>query len=207
MKKTMMLGAAALALAVAAPSFAQDRTAPGSPGTRPPAGQTDRSADKAMQERMARLTGAQPAEKVAVSGDALIGTEIRNTQDKKIGSVKDIILADGKITAIIVARGGVLGMGTDYHQVEFAQVKITSDMDTVVLDLSEDQVKALPKMAYDDGKWNPAPAKADDRTSPPRTAPSAPPSRTQTPATPAPKTDMNKDEPAPKTDTPAPKNQ
>lgn len=203
MKRTMMLGAAALALAVAAPSFAQDRTAPGSPGTRPPAGQADRSADKAMQERMARLTGAQPAEKAAVSGDALIGTEIRNTQDKKIGSVKDIVLADGKITAIIVARGGVLGMGTDYHQVEFKQVKITSDMETVVLDLSEDQVKALPKMAYEAGKWGPVPAKAD-RPSPPRTAPSAPPSRTQTPA---PKTDTKKDEPAPKTDTPAPKNQ
>jgi sporulation protein YlmC with PRC-barrel domain len=206
MKKTMMLGAAALALAVAAPSYAQDRTAPGTPGTKPPVTQTDRSADKAVQERMARLTAAEPAEKLAVSGDALIGTEIRNTQDKKIGSVKDIILADGKITAIVVARGGVLGMGTDYHQVEFAQVKMTADMETVVIDLSEDQVKALPKLAYDDGKWGPAKTAADrDRASPPRTAPAAPPSRTDTPA---PKTDMKKDEaPAPKTDTPAPKNQ
>jgi len=204
MKKTMMLGAAALALAVAAPSFAQDRTPPGAPGTKPPVTRTDRAADKAMQERMARLTGAQPAEKLAVSGDALIGTEIRNTQDKKIGSVKDIVLADGKITAIIVARGGVLGMGTDYHQVEIAQVKLTADMETVVLDLSEDQVKALPKMAYDKGQWGPVPAKAD-RASPPKTAPAAPPSRTQ-PAAPALKTDMNKDDPM-KKEAPAPKNQ
>jgi hypothetical protein len=204
MKRTLMLGAAALAMAVAAPSFAQDRTPPGAPGTQPPATQADRPAEKAMQERMARLTAAEPAEKLAVSGDALIGTEVRNTQDQKIGSVKDLILADGKITAIVVARGGVLGIGTDYHEVEIAQVKMTADMETVVLDLAEDQVKALPKLAYEKGKWGPVPAQAD-RPSPPRTAPAAPPSRTETPA---PKTDMEKDE-APKTDspTPAPKEQ
>lgn len=203
MKKSMMLSAAALALAVAAPSFAQDRTPPGAPGTKPPATQTDRAPDKAAQERKARLAAATPAPQVAVSGDALIGTEVRNTEDVKIGSVKDILIADGKITAIVVARGGVLGMGTDYHHVDFAQVRITADMDTVVLDLSEDQVKALPKLAFEDGKWNPVPAKADrERSSPPSTAPGAPPSRAEPP-----KSDMKKDEPAPKTDTPAPKNQ
>ena len=200
MRKTLMLGAAALALTIAAPSFAQDRT---SPGTKPPATQTDRKADQAAQERMARLKSAEPAQKLAVSGNSIIGTEVRNTNDQKLGSVKDAILADGKITAIIVARGGVLGMGTDYHQVEFSQVKMTSDMETIVLDLAEEQVKALPKMAYEKGKWGPAPVKADkDTSSPPsKTAPSAPPSRTDTPATPAPKTDA----PAKKED--APKNQ
>lgn len=192
MKTMMMAGAAALALAAAAPGFAQDRTPPGAPGTKPPASQTDRSADRAVQERMARLSAAQPAQQLAVSGDALIGTEVRNTQDQKIGSVKDLILADGKVTAIVVARGGVLGMGTDYHHVDFAQVKMTGDMETVVLDLSEDQMKALPKLAYEDGRWTPA--KADrERSAPPSTAPGAPPSRTGPSA--------------PKTDAPAPKNQ
>lgn len=194
MKKTSMLGAAALALAVAAPTFAQDRTAPGTPGTKPPVTRTDRSADKAVQERMARLKAAEPAQTLAVSGDALIGTEVRNTRDQKLGSVKDIILADGRITAIVIARGGVLGMGTDYHHADFAQVKMTGDRETVVLDLAEDQVKALPKLAFEHGRWAPVPAKAG-RTSPPDTAPAAPPSRTPAPE---PKTDMKKDEPAPK---------
>ena len=200
MRKTLMLGAAALALTIAAPSFAQDRTAPGSPGTKPSPTQTDRRADQAAQERMARLKAAEPAQKLAVSGDALIGTEVRNTQDQKLGSVKDIVLTDGKISAIIVGRGGVLGMGTDYHQVEFSQVKMTSDMETIVLDLAEEQVKALPKMAYDKGKWGAAPTKADRDTSTPptRTSPGAPPSKTDTPAK---KDDM----PAKKDEGPAPK--
>jgi hypothetical protein len=80
---------------------------------------------------------------------------------------------------------------------------MTDDTKTVVLDLSEDQVKALPKMTYDKGKWGPAPV-AEKKSSPPAsTAPSAPPSRT-TPSD-APKKDMptKKDE-AP---APTPKNQ
>jgi hypothetical protein len=198
MRKALMLGAAALALAVAAPSFAQDRTAPGTPGTtRPGTTQTDKRADQAAQERMARLKAAQPAAKLALSGEALIGAEVRNTQDQKIGSVKDIILADGKITAIVVGRGGVLGMGTDYHQVEWSQAKMTDDIKTVVLDLSEDQVKALPKLAYEKGKWGPAPVMEKKASPPASTAPSAPPSRgTDT----APKNDM----PAKKDEGPAP---
>ena len=216
MRKTLMLGAAAVALAIAAPTYAgpideqaggvilvQDRTAPGTPGTSP----AQRSADQAAQERKARLTSAQPAAQLAVSGDAIIGTEVRNTSDQKVGTVKDIVLQDGKITAIIVGRGGVLGMGTDYHQVEWAQVKMTADMETIVLDLSEDQVKALPKMAFEKGKWGAAPVKADKDTAPPaRTAPGAPPSRgaTEPPAKkdePAKKEEpMKKDEPAPKKD-------
>ncbi len=208
MRKTLMLGAAVMALAIAAPSFAQDRTSPGTPGTKPPAQQTDRRADQAAQERMARLKAAEPAQKLAVSGDAIIGTEVRNTQDQKIGSVKDIVLEDGKISSVIVARGGVLGMGTDYHQVEFSQVKMTSDMETVVLDLAEEQVKALPKVAYDKGKWGPVPAAAE-KAPPARTAPAAPPSG-RTSDTPAPKTDTpakKEEAPAKKEDAPAPKNQ
>ena len=201
MKKTLMLGVAAISLAIAAPSFSQDRTPPGAPGTKPSPTQTDRRAHQAAQERMARLKSAEPAQKLAVSGDAIIGTEVRNTQDQKLGSVKDIILADGKISAIIVGRGGVLGMGTDYHQVEFSQVKMTSDMETIVLDLAEEQVKALPKMAYDKGKWGAAPAKADKDTTPPtRTSPGAPPSPPKA-DTPAKKDDM----PAKKDEGPAPK--
>ncbi len=213
MRTTLMLGAAAVALAIAAPTYAgpadnpaadgiilvQDRTAPGTPGTSP--GQ--RSADQAAQERKQRLSGAQEAQKMAVSADAVIGTEVRNTNDQKIGSVKDLVMKDGKITHIIIGRGGVLGMGTDYHQVEWEKVKITSDMETVVLDMGEEQVKALPKMAFEKGKWGPAPVAEKKETPPARTAPGAPPGRTTPPAGEAPK----KDEPAKKNDAPAPKNQ
>lgn len=195
MRKMLMLGAATVALAIAAPTYAgpgdpaadgiilaQSRTAPGTPGTSPGKTPGDARADQAARERMQRLQSAEPAAKLAVSGDGVMGTEVRNTQDQKLGSVKDIVLQDGKITAIIIGRGGVLGMGTDYHQVEWGQVKMTSDRETIVLDLAEEQVKALPKMAFDKGKWGPAPAAAEKKAPPARTAPGAPPSRTSPPA-------------------------
>lgn len=195
MRKTLMLGTAALAIAIAAPSYAdqplagsndiilaQDRTAPGTPGTTPRGpSAADKRAEEAARERIQRLEAAQPATQAHLSADTVIGTEIRNVADKKLGSVKDLVMADGKIVAVIVARGGVLGMGTSYHQIELAQVKVTADAKTVVIDLGEEQVKALPKVAFADGKWSQVAAEKD--VSPPSTAPAAPPSRGEPPKT------------------------
>jgi hypothetical protein len=72
-------------------------------------------------------------------------------------------------------------MGTDYHQIELAQVKITADAKTVVIDLAEEQAKALPKVAFKDGKWGQVAAEKD--ATPPATAPAAPPSRSEPPKT------------------------
>ena len=127
---------------------------------------------------MARLTAAQPLAQSNVSGDAIIGTEVRNPQDQKLGSVKDIVMAEGKMVGLVIARGGVLGMGTSYHQIDSAHAKITADAKTIVLDLADEQAKALPKVEYQDGKW----AQVIDEKSPPSTAPAAPPSRTMPPA-------------------------
>lgn len=207
MKKLLMLGAAAFAAAsVTVPTYAdtpasgaggivlaQDKTAPTAPGTKPPTA-AERRAEEAMRERIARLEAAEPATKASVSADAFIGTEIRNMKDRKLGSVKDLVLLEGKVVAIVVARGGVLGMGTDHHRIDLAHAKITADAKTVVLDLAEEQVKALPKVAYKDGKWNQV---ADDKSSPPSTAPAAPPTRTTPPAT------EKMPEPAPKAEPPA----
>lgn len=197
MRTILMLGAATVALAIAAPTYAgpgddrttdgivlaQDRTAPGTPGTtKPGATPGDARAQQAARERMQRLQSAEPAAKLAVSGGAIVGAEVRNTQDQKLGSIKDLVMQDGKITAVIVGRGGVLGMGTDYHQVEWSQVKMTSDRQTVVLDLAEEQVKALPKMAYEKGQWGPAPAAAEKKSPSERIAPGAPPSKGSSPS-------------------------
>src|SRR5689334_5298931 len=44
----------------------------------------------------------------------IIGSEVRNTQDEKIGRVKDLVLSDpssGTISHVVVAVGGVAGIG------------------------------------------------------------------------------------------------
>ena len=86
MRKTLMLGAAAFAVAsfglgAAAPSFAgpgeiilaQDRTSPGTPGTAPKGpSAADQKAEEAARERMERLKSAQPAAQAHITAEALI---------------------------------------------------------------------------------------------------------------------------------------
>ncbi|MCW5772330.1 MAG: PRC-barrel domain-containing protein [Rhodospirillaceae bacterium] len=183
MRKQLMLGVAALALALGPTSYgasAQSKTDPGADRpakTLPAPNKADDRAAAEMQKRMQRLETAQPIDKAAISADDLIGTEVRNTRDQKLGSIKDIVVQDGKISSVVIARGGVLGMGTTYHQIDIAQAKVTTDKETVVLDLAEAQVKALPKVEWKEHAWQPT-GTADDRkgASPPNVAPAAPPS-------------------------------
>lgn len=213
MKNKLMMGVAALAVAgyaavASAPAFAgnppgvilaQDRTAPGTPGTRPPSA-ADQKASQAEQERMARLAAAQPLAQSNVSADAVIGTEVRNPRDEKLGSVKDLVMTEGKVVGIVLARGGVLGMGTTYHQIDSAHAKITADAKTIVLDLADDQAKALPKVEYKEGKW--AQVIEEKESTPPATAPGAPPSRTTPPAASPPAASPPTTAEPPKTDAP-----
>ena len=206
MRHKLMLGAATLAAvtcaaAIAAPAYAdppagvilaQDRTAPGTPGTRPPSA-ADKRAEEAMRERLQRLQAAQPLAQASLSADTVMGTEVRNPQDRKLGSVKDRMMQDGKSVGLSIARGGVIGMGTDYHQIDTAHAKITADAKTVVLDLAEEQAKALPKVAYKDGKWSQV---ADEKATPPATAPGAPPSRGTAPPATEKKMEKKPDSPA-----------
>ena len=44
----------------------------------------------------------------------IIGTEVRNADGKKIGTVKDLVIDDpqsGRISQVVIAVGGVLGVG------------------------------------------------------------------------------------------------
>jgi hypothetical protein len=187
MKSMLLLGAAAIALAAATPTLvaapgdtaplqlaqAQDRP---SPGTAPPAQRRDMgpTPEQREAERMQRLKSAKSATEANVSVDTIMAAEVRNISDQKIGSVKDLVTHDGKIAGLVLARGGVLGMGSDYHQIDIAHVKLTADVKTVVLDLSDDQAKALPKVERKNGKWT----QVVEKKAPPKTAPGAPPSRT-----------------------------
>jgi hypothetical protein len=178
MKKTLLLSATALALAIApaagVPAFAQTRT----PGTTMPGGTApnkDSTAESARRS-IQRLEAAKPIDQMNVSADNLIGAEVRNTRDQKVGSIKDFVMHDGQITSVIIARGGVLGMGTHYHRIEIKQLKVTDDHETAVLDLADAQVKALPEVEWKKGAWV---ATATGTSNPPNAAPAAPPSTTK----------------------------
>jgi hypothetical protein len=150
----------------------------------PPARTTDRDTT-----RTERLRAAQPVNAAKVSFENLVGADVRNMSNEDLGDVEDFVMERGQVSYVVVARGGFLGMGVNYHMVPAKQVKVANLDDTgrdkksrvLVLDLSADQVKAIPRVTKENGEWV---AASDDRrttpnrsAAPPDRAPAAPPSK------------------------------
>jgi sporulation protein YlmC with PRC-barrel domain len=121
---------------------------------------------------------AAPAANVAASNEwrtsKLIGVNVYNDQNEKIGDINDILLyKSGKVDGLILGVGGFLGMGEHLVKVSMDQVKFSdqpvkgaattgsnttsnSSMssgkkwypDHAVMNATKDQLKAMPQFKY-----------------------------------------------------------
>ena len=85
---------------------------------------------------------------------------VYDPSDKKIGEIKDVLIAnDGKIAALIVEVGGFIGAGAKDVAVPFTDVKGTKKNDKwyLTMQASKDDLKNAPGMKYDRNatKWMP----------------------------------------------------
>ncbi|TMQ25621.1 MAG: PRC-barrel domain containing protein [Candidatus Rokuibacteriota bacterium] len=89
-----------LSIAVAGVAAAQTTTRP-----------ADSSKAKGSTQDVERTTWTPQAN--AVESSKLIGTKVRTTDGKDIGQVDQVVVnqADGKVTHVILNRGGILGVG------------------------------------------------------------------------------------------------
>lgn len=131
MYKTTMTAAFALMMAASLPVYAQTTTSSG-------AGPAHVTA-----------TTVQPGQIRATQMD---GATVYDTQNQKVGDVKDIILdRDGKVAAVVLDVGAFLGMGGKYVAVSMNDLKITNDTNSnrprFTVDMTKDQLKAA--QAYD----------------------------------------------------------
>jgi sporulation protein YlmC with PRC-barrel domain len=77
---------------------------------------------------------------------------IYNRADKKVGTVKDVLVdKSGKITALIVGVGGFLGVGEKDVAVPFDAVQMTNKNSKryLVMDAEKDALKEAPGYTYD----------------------------------------------------------
>ncbi len=76
----------------------------------------------------------------------IMGKDVHNENDEKVGEVTDVILAnDGKAVYYVIGAGGFLGMGS--HDVAIPFDKVTQGDDKLTLTgYTKDQLKALPKV-------------------------------------------------------------
>jgi len=112
--------------------------------------QTSSSGTAAAPAGKVSATHLQPGQIRATQMD---GSTVYDTQNQKVGDVKDIILdRDGKVAAVILDVGAFLGMGGKYVAVAMNDIKITNDNNNnnkprFTVDMTKDQLKAA--QAYD----------------------------------------------------------
>jgi hypothetical protein len=137
-----VLTATALAVALAAPAFAQQ------PATKP---------DTALQSSANMPANAgfvQQQSQNEWRGSKLIGASVYGPDDKSIGSIDDVIVAsDGQIKAAVIGVGGFLGVGQKDVAVPFNSLQVmqkadSSSIEKITVTYTKDQLKDAPKFAY-----------------------------------------------------------
>ncbi|MBP2232637.1 putative membrane protein [Azospirillum agricola] len=81
----------------------------------------------------------------------LIGANVYDENGDKLGDVADVILdaQSGSATAVILDRGGVLGIGAKQIALDYALLDEREDR-VIARQITEEQVRAMPEFRYED---------------------------------------------------------
>lgn len=104
----------------------------------------------ALGFRKEELALAQPvaARTTAYRSDDLLGSEVRTPDNVALGSVDDIVMGPegGKIAYLVVARGGVFGIGERHVAVPWDRFKVTPNLNILVLQTSKAEMDKAPRI-------------------------------------------------------------
>lgn len=132
--KSMML---ACAVALAASPLAIAQTTPTPPPATSPSGQPMWYSHQADEMRASKL----------------IGTKVVNAANDTIGDINEIVLGrDGKVAAVVIGVGGLLGIGEREVAVSFSSLQMRRDQNNnlmVVVNATKDVLKSAPEW-----RWN-----------------------------------------------------
>lgn len=79
----------------------------------------------------------------------MIGSSVYDVQNRKIGSVKDLVLdKDGKVAAVVVDVGSFLGMGGKYVAINMSDIK--ADNNRLTLDRTKEQLQQMAQYRLED---------------------------------------------------------
>jgi len=119
--------------------------------------------------RQEEIAGAQPVTNNSNSfrSDQLLGTDVRTPQNDALGSIDDLVMnpQTGKIAYLVIARGGIFGIGEKYVPVPWEDFKVTPKANLLVLDTSKSTMDAAPQVTHDQsmttGQFNQESPKVD----------------------------------------------
>ena len=145
-KSALTITAFLLALGVAAGASAQ---------TRPSGAATTTRTDDSQRP-------GWTAEAGAIETGKLIGTKVQTADGNAVGSIDQLIVSqkDGKVSHVVISKGGVLGMGATKLVLKWSDVKLQRDPDhdsrlLALVDLAK--IDAAPRYeAHREGDTAPA---------------------------------------------------
>ena len=92
----------------------------------------------------------QPADMTASN---LMGTEVRNLQNERLGEIEDLVIGGGReIAAVVVGVGGFLGIGERYAALPPSAVVLTRQPDgtmRAVVDATRDKLRNSPEFKFE----------------------------------------------------------
>jgi hypothetical protein len=155
------LTAAALAVVLAAPAFAQSpQPAPTAEPNAAAQSQTDKSSTTSGSAQSTPSTSSDKAAFIQSQdstdwrGSKLIGTTVYGPDNKSIGGINDVLIAqDGKINAVVIGVGGFLGVGEKNVAIPFDKLSVSrkadsSSIEKITVSYTKDELKNAPKFAY-----------------------------------------------------------
>jgi hypothetical protein len=171
------LTAAALAVVLASPAFAQS-TAPSNTMQKPDMNKSDTMTKPDASVSPGTTTPSTSAQSSTMANDQvafvqtqnstdwrgsnLIGATVYGPDNASIGDINDVLIAnDGKINAVVIGVGGFLGVGEKTVAIPFDKLTVARKADSASIEkitvaYTKDELKNAPKFAY----YDPTPARA-----------------------------------------------
>ena len=155
-------GMAQLGTGTDQPATGTDQTGTGmaQPGTgtdQPTTGTgTGMAADEGMPRRSVGMAGEPYAGEVlaGVTADELIGMNVVDAAGENVGSVNDLLFGnENQVDHAILDVGGFLGFGAKSVAIPIEELQVAPDQDRVVVNLTRDQLDAMPEWQRGDEGW------------------------------------------------------
>jgi sporulation protein YlmC with PRC-barrel domain len=149
--KLVKNGVFALALSLSAGAYAQNTEDKGRATDSDLGGRTiaDWPGDPGRVQTSGDLTGSVSK---ANKASSLIGMDVRNAQDERLGEIKDLVvdLNSGKISYAVLSVGGFLGIGDKFIAVPPSAFSLSDDQDRLVLNADKAKIENAPSFAKND---------------------------------------------------------
>jgi hyperosmotically inducible protein len=145
MKSKVVISIAVSALSIISPGSAEDaRPGVNEPRTNSRTHATDRAGHSNLYGQLNRVEKASD----------LIGTEVRNLRDEKLGKVDDlgVSLESGRVAIVVVSVGGLLGVGDSLVAVPPSALHLDTAKKVAHLDAEKEKLKSAPQIEL--SKWD-----------------------------------------------------